>query len=83
MDRPLQKTSSDGTIGSYYLYDTANTNGVVLQNPIGRLSRSNTSVVESLYSYDQMGRVLEDMQTTPMHNQMAFLLTYTYDLSAT
>jgi RHS repeat-associated protein len=79
MDRPLQKTSSDGTIGSYYLYDTANTNGVVLQNPIGRLSRSNTSVVESLYSYDQMGRVLEDMQTTPMHNQMAFLLTYTYD----
>jgi RHS repeat-associated protein len=79
LDRLLQKTSSDGTIGSYYLYDTADTNGVVLQNPIGRLSRSNTSVVESLYSYDPMGRVLEDMQTTPMHNQMAFLLTYTYD----
>ena len=79
LDRLLQKTSSDGTIGSYYLYDVANTNGVVLLHPVGRLSRSNTSLVESLHSYDPMGRVISDYQTTPMHNQIAFTLSYGYD----
>jgi RHS repeat-associated protein len=64
-----------------YLYDVANTNGVVLLNPIGRLSLSNTAIVESLYSYDPLGRVTADYQTTPEHNTSAFLLNYAYDLA--
>ena len=80
LNRVTQKVYSDGTPTATYLYDTASTNGVTLANPIGRLSRSATPVVESLNSYDPVGRVVEDMQTTPEHNSIAFLLTYTYNL---
>jgi RHS repeat-associated protein len=64
-----------------WLYDTANTNGVTLLNPVGRLSRSNTPVVESLYSYDPVGRVTTHYQTTPQHSSAAFQLNYVYDLA--
>jgi RHS repeat-associated protein len=82
VNRITQKAYSDNTTPTaQFLYDTASTNGVVLANPIGRLSRSNTSVVESLFSYDPVGRVVTYMQTTPEHNSIAFSPSYTYDLA--
>jgi RHS repeat-associated protein len=82
LNRVTQEAYSDGvTPTAQFLFDTASTHGVVLANPIGRLSLSNTNVVESLFSYDPLGRVVTYMQTTPQHNSIAFSTSYVYDLA--
>jgi RHS repeat-associated protein len=80
LNRAVQKLYSDGTPTASFLYDVSSTNGVVLSNTLGRLSRSNTSIVESLYSYDSVGRVSDYIQTTPQHSSM-FNLLYSYNLA--
>jgi RHS repeat-associated protein len=79
LNRILQK-SYNGVQQTAFLYDTANTNGVTLSNTIGRLSVHDTAVVESLFSYDPVGRVITLDETTPQHNSGAFSLGYIYDL---
>jgi RHS repeat-associated protein len=82
LNRVTQQAYSDGVTPTVsFLYDTASTNGVVLANPIGRLSLSYNNVVESLFSYDPVGRVVTYLQTTPQHNAIAFSPSYTYDLA--
>jgi RHS repeat-associated protein len=81
LNREIQRSYSDGTPLVSYLYDTASTNGVTIANPIGRVSRASTPTVESLYSYDALGRIITHWQTTPEHNSIAFALVYTYDLA--
>ena len=63
-----------------YLYDASTVNGTTLLNPIGRLSQSSVSAsVQSLYSYDTMGRVKGHYQTTPQYASSPFQVNTTYD----
>lgn len=60
LDRLLLVTYNDGkTLGTFYLYDYSNPEGVAISNPVGRLVASSTLGSRwTFYSYDPMGRVM-------------------------
>jgi RHS repeat-associated protein len=63
-----------------YLYDASSVNGTTLLNPIGRLSQSKASAsLQSLFSYDTMGRVKAHYQTTPQYPSSPFQVNTVYD----
>jgi RHS repeat-associated protein len=68
-----------------YAYDQISAFGVTLTNSIGRLSSESTTgtyPTGSVFSYDSMGRVVNNSQCTPQNCGTAlFALDYTYDLA--
>ncbi len=66
LNRVLSKSYSDSTPAASFVYDISSTNGVTMQNPIGRLVMAQTSgstynyVIHS--AYDPMGRLATDLR---------------------
>jgi RHS repeat-associated protein len=85
---PLHRLSSlsysDATPGATYNYDESSARGVVLTNTIGRKSSERTagaSPTGEVFSYDSMGRVLNNSQCTPQNCGTGFFpVSYNYDL---
>ncbi|HXX20148.1 MAG TPA: RHS repeat-associated core domain-containing protein [Candidatus Acidoferrum sp.] len=84
LNRLTSKTYSDGTPTASYSYDQTSAMGISLANTIGRKSSESTagsSPTGSVFSYDSMGRVLNNSQCTPYNCSSApFSVAYTYDL---
>ena len=88
LNRLTSKTYSDGTVGSGYVFDTANPRGIPLSNTVGRLSmvytynsaRVTQTVTE--FSYDAMGRPVSSWQCAPVNCASGtWHATYTYDFA--
>jgi RHS repeat-associated protein len=90
LNRETSKQHSDGTPNTVYGYDGTiyYFSGVVAANPIGRLTSVQTgtcfspcAVAVQAFSYDAMGRVIQNEQCTPVKcGHGYFSLAYTYDL---
>ena len=78
------KTYTDGTPPVTYSYSQTSAMGVSLAKTIGRrssMSTAGTNPTGSVFSYDSMGRVLNNSQCTPQNcSGTLFPLTYAYDL---
>ncbi|MBI3662082.1 MAG: RHS repeat protein, partial [Acidobacteria bacterium] len=90
LHRPRTRTyvnDTTGTPAATFNYDEASAFGVTLSNSLGRQSslfvvngQSQTLSAE-VFSYDSMGRVLNNSQCTPQNCPSAtFPVSYTYDL---
>ncbi len=84
--RLTAKSYNDGTPTASFFYDETSVLGASPQNPKGRLTHTTASGGQALsvFSYDNMGRVLNHWQWTPLNYTMnvtgSFPVTYTYDL---
>jgi RHS repeat-associated protein len=70
LHRLTQKNYSDGTPTATYNYDQSSANGVTLAHTVGRKSSESTagsSPTGSVFSYDNMGRVIDNSQCTPQN----------------
>ena len=71
LNRPTQKTYSDGTLTVYFAYEQTSAWGATLTNTVGRLTEqwTGTSCCASggaeIFSYDKMGRPVLNEQYTP------------------
>lgn len=85
LNRLLSKTYSDGTLPVNYTFDVSNAGGQTETYPVGRLVAETTGpsvTTRSLFSYDQMGRVVNNWQCTPSNcGGTPYALTYGYDLA--
>jgi YD repeat-containing protein len=93
LNRLLTKSYSDGTPTAYFTYDEQSWGGLLnLNNTAGRLSHAWTSAgsgyVNSIYSYDPVGRVADYWQCTPYNcggsggaGAAPWDLHYNYDLA--
>src|SRR5208282_2628072 len=84
LNRVTSKTYSDGTPAASYAYDQSSALGVTLANTVGRISSESTAGTYpsgAVFSYDSMGRVLNNSQCTPQNcSGTAFPIAYSYDL---
>jgi RHS repeat-associated protein len=95
LNRLTQKSYSDGTTPTVYFdYDEPSWSNLTLSRTVGRLSYAwttapgnNTAYVNSVYSYDPLGRVAEYWQCTPGNcggaggaGASPWAIPYTYDL---
>jgi RHS repeat-associated protein len=84
LDQITGKTYSDGTPTVTYNYNQTSANGVSLTNTTGRMSSESTSGVNptgAVFSYDAMGRVVNNSQCTPQNcTASTYPLIYAYDL---
>lgn len=84
LNRLTGKAYSDTTPAVTYNYDQTSAMGITLTNTKGRLSSESTAgsnPTGSVFSYDPMGRVLNNSQCTPQNcSGTPFSLAYTYDL---
>jgi YD repeat-containing protein len=86
INRLTQKNYSDGTPTATFNYDeasiTTSPTATTLTNTNGRQSSITTGSTGSLFSYDPMGRVLNDYQCTPRTcaGNSYYNLPYQYDL---
>jgi RHS repeat-associated protein len=84
MHRLRTKTYSDGTTPqTAFNYDETTAWGVNLSNTTGRVSSESAASghAGALFSYDSMGRVINNWQCTPLNcGTGSFLLSYGYDL---
>src|SRR5207249_444760 len=70
LNRLLKKTYSDGTPAAIFNHDQTSGLGVTLTNTIGRKSSESTAgslPTGSVFSYDSMGRVVDNSQCTPQN----------------
>jgi RHS repeat-associated protein len=70
LNRLTGKSFSDGTPAVTFNYDQSSAMGVTLTNTIGRLSSESTaapSPTGSVFSYDPMGRIINNSQCTPQN----------------
>jgi RHS repeat-associated protein len=81
------KTYTDGTPSVTFTYGQSSALGVSLTNTVGRRSSMSTAATSSnvptgsVFSYDSMGRVLNNSQCTPQNCSGAlFPVNYAYDL---
>ena len=92
INRLTQKSYSDGnTPTATFVYDASSAGGVTLTNSIGRLSLAYISGVAgtykaaSVFSYDAMGRMVDNAQCTPQNcgstTSFTMPIAYTYDLA--
>jgi RHS repeat-associated protein len=85
LHRIASKTYSDGTPSVGYYYDQASPWGVTATNYRGRLTEAQTTsgssvLTGAVFSYDQMGRVLNTWQCTPLDcGTTSTYFKYTYD----
>ncbi|MGH9445538.1 MAG: hypothetical protein ACRD3O_07415, partial [Terriglobia bacterium] len=83
LNRVTQKTYSDGTPSAFFYYDAPNGWGYSQTNMVGRISEEWTGTSccatggAETFSYDPMGRVIDDIQWQPSG---AYTANYTYDL---
>ncbi|WP_263377690.1 RHS repeat domain-containing protein [Granulicella paludicola] len=90
LNRLASKTYSDGSPIAAFGYDGFNESGTPLnnlglnsQNSVGRMSiQSNEQGAGVVYSYDAMGRVVEQYDVVPSTPQMGWIpISATYDLA--
>jgi RHS repeat-associated protein len=82
LNRVTAKTYSDSTPSFSFLYDVASTNGVSILYPVGRLVRAASGCVQTINSYDKMGRVTTQWLNTPSYcGPASFIPSYSYDLA--
>lgn len=80
LNRMTAKQYSDDTDNVDYNYDETSPWGFTLTNQIGRLTTEYDGNTGSVFSYDPMGRVLQNHQCTPQNCGSAdFPIAYTYD----
>lgn len=81
LNRLTAKQYSDSTDNVDYNYDETSPWGFTLTNTIGRLTTEYDLHTGSVFSYDPMGRILQNHQCTPQNCGTAdFPISYTYDL---
>jgi RHS repeat-associated protein len=85
LNRNTQKSYSDGTQTSTYLYDAGTAPyGLTVTNAIGRLVQETAGCAYTLNIYDPMGRVTEQIvqipSTTCTNLYVGLQLPYTYDV---
>jgi RHS repeat-associated protein len=84
LNRLTGKTYSDSTPPVTISYDQTSAMGVSLTNTVGRrssMSTAGTNLTGSVFSYDSMGRLLNNSQCTPQNCAgTLFPVTYAYDL---
>jgi RHS repeat-associated protein len=81
LNRVNSKNYSDGTPSVGFGYDESSLWGVTLLNPIGRLTHNCSVSGCSQFSYDSMGRILNQWTSTPYNvGTGSFPFAYTYDL---
>ena len=85
--RLLSASYDDGnTPTENHSYDQTSVWGVSIANPVGRQTRSwtalnGTTLTDQLFSYDPVGRTIENDQCTPGNcGSSSWPVTYTYDL---
>ena len=86
LNRLTGNTYSDGTPAATFNYDQTSALGITLTNTVGRRSSESTaspSPTGSVFSYDPMGRIIDNSQCTPQNcGTSVFALQYTqYDLA--
>lgn len=82
LNRLTGKTYSDSTPPVTYNYDQTSAHGQTLTNTIGRLSSESTAgtyATAAIFSYDPIGRILNNSQQTPGGSALQ-AVNYTYDL---
>ena len=83
LHRTTTITYSDGTTpNSTFQYDQSSVSGQSPQNPIGRLTyeTSANGTAGAVFSYDTMGRVLNEWECTPQNcGTSSFPVAFTYD----
>ena len=81
LHRPRTKAFSDGsTPTATWNYDETSAWGATLLNPVGRLSRETAGATGMTFSYDAMGRVVQNGQCTPRTCfGSSYGLSYSYD----
>jgi RHS repeat-associated protein len=86
LNRLTQKSYSDGTPTANFFYDANVWHNINLTNTVGRLSydgalSGSTYVASEAFSYDSMGRVINNSQcTVPGCPNGPYSVTYGYDL---
>jgi RHS repeat-associated protein len=82
LNRLTNKSYSDGTPVARFYFDSGFVpGGATPQNTIGRLVTAQTPITDSAFSYDKMGRVLWNVQATPLNCcSTGWTLNYSYDL---
>jgi len=85
LHRLTAKNYSDGTPAVTLSYDQSSTRGITLTNTIGRISSASTAGTNptgSVFSYDPLGRVVNNSQCTPANcSTTPFPVQYAYDLA--
>jgi RHS repeat-associated protein len=85
LHRLTAKNYSDSTPAVSLSYDQASARGITLTNTIGRISSASTAGTNptgSVFSYDPLGRVVNNSQCTPANcSTTPFPVQYTYDLA--
>ncbi len=77
LNRLTSVSYSDGTPTVDYYYDQTSYNGLTISNGIGRRTGMSDGSGETAWSYDAMGRILEETKTIA---GIAKTITYTYNL---
>src|SRR6185437_14245995 len=81
LNRMTAKQYPDDTMNVDYNYDETSPWGFALTNQIGRLTTAYDGDTGSVFSYDPMGRVVQNHQCTPQNcGTRDFPIAYTYDL---
>ena len=81
LNRMTAKQYSDSTDNVDYNYDETSPWGFALTNTVGRLTTEYDLHTGSVFSYDPMGRILQNHQCTPQNCGTGdFPISYTYDL---
>ncbi len=78
LDRALSKSYTDSTPAVNYSYDGENLLGVTSQNPKGRLTGISVPRLKEAYSYDKMGRLINEVKEI---DGQRFEISYAYDLA--
>lgn len=82
LNRKTAVQYSDDTDNVDFNYDETNPWGFTLTNQIGRLTTEYDGNTGSVFSYDSMGRILQNHQCTPQNcGSGDFPIAYTYDLA--
>ena len=84
LNRLLSKTYSDGTPAVTFTYDQTSAWGTTLSNSVGRLTleSADSGHAQAIFSYDPMGRVVNNTQCTPYNcGTSAFSISYSYDVA--
>ncbi len=85
LNRLTSKSFSDGVTPSFYFtYDISSQYGFTFQNPIGRMALAERPCSSIFFSYDSMGRVINNEQATFLSctgGAASPVPTYQYDLA--
>ena len=83
LNRPLQRIYSDGTPTVGYQYDQTSIWGLTLNNSKGRVTHEyNNNKAERVFSYDKMGRVVNQWDCLPSNcGSTNYSTAFQYDLA--